>query len=430
MTLRSLPVGVIFVLATSLLLPAREWSDSTGQFKVEAQLVSKDATNVRLRKPDGMVITVPIARLSPADQAFLRQAAGAAGRVANPPRLAPDAALRKKVEPVIDVVEIRLRELVSLFADRGNVNIFIDDHELYDSGVMWDTPVTFKSRGGTIAEELTAVLKDLKLTWANLGDALLITTADAAHRHMQISVYRIARGIDPDDVIAKVTQRIAPESWNDNGGAGAIEVVGQVVAVCQTPQNLAELEAAYARELRKVPPTAPRPTKLDKVIDVEAFEMSLEQFVKHLSEESNLNFSLDTRALEDEGITPDMLVTVYGKQVTVRTVIRLVGLQHPGVGVVPDREGYKLTTAVMRERELVGQRYRVADLVVARGAAMADFDPLLDMITRIVDPLSWDEVGGAGRINTTGALELDIMQNVDNHARIAQLLADIRAALK
>lgn len=54
--------------------PSREyrtWSDTTGQFKLEAMFLIRKGSDVMLRTRDGKVMTVPFDRLSPADQAFV-----------------------------------------------------------------------------------------------------------------------------------------------------------------------------------------------------------------------------------------------------------------------------------------------------------------------------------------------------------------------
>jgi len=52
---------------------ARTWSDKTGKFKVKAKLLSNAEGKIKLLKEDGLVITVPIDRLSEADQKFLNE---------------------------------------------------------------------------------------------------------------------------------------------------------------------------------------------------------------------------------------------------------------------------------------------------------------------------------------------------------------------
>lgn len=58
---------------------AREWTDATGKFKTEAELVKVEEGVVFLKKQsDGATIQVPLARLSAADQAYLHSPASPA----------------------------------------------------------------------------------------------------------------------------------------------------------------------------------------------------------------------------------------------------------------------------------------------------------------------------------------------------------------
>lgn len=61
------------------------------------------------------------------------------------------------------------------------------------------------------------------------------------------------------------------------------------------------------------------------------------------------------------------------------------------------------------------------------GAAMADFDSLIDLITTTVQPTTWDDVGGAGSIAPFETnLSLVISQTQDVHDEIADLLQQLR----
>ncbi len=65
-----LTVALLAFLAQTAI--AREWSDATGEFKVEAELVRVEGDTVYLKKQsDGATIQVPIARLSASDRAYL-----------------------------------------------------------------------------------------------------------------------------------------------------------------------------------------------------------------------------------------------------------------------------------------------------------------------------------------------------------------------
>jgi len=51
----------------------RTWTDSTGQFKVEAEFVELKDNFVSLKKSDGAVIRIPLDKLSADDQKFAQQ---------------------------------------------------------------------------------------------------------------------------------------------------------------------------------------------------------------------------------------------------------------------------------------------------------------------------------------------------------------------
>ncbi len=54
---------------------AREWSDASGKYRIEADLVAVRGDKVILEKKDGTITSVPIAKLSAADQEYLKQQA-------------------------------------------------------------------------------------------------------------------------------------------------------------------------------------------------------------------------------------------------------------------------------------------------------------------------------------------------------------------
>jgi hypothetical protein len=60
----------LLLLAPSPAL-ARKWTDNTGQYSVDAELVEVKGDDVLLKKPDGSIIPVPINRLSDADRRYL-----------------------------------------------------------------------------------------------------------------------------------------------------------------------------------------------------------------------------------------------------------------------------------------------------------------------------------------------------------------------
>jgi hypothetical protein len=53
----------------------RTWQDATGKFSIEAEFISLSAAGVKLKRKDGKEVTVPLDRLSKADQTAARKLA-------------------------------------------------------------------------------------------------------------------------------------------------------------------------------------------------------------------------------------------------------------------------------------------------------------------------------------------------------------------
>ncbi len=60
------PSGALVGFAAS-----RSWSDQSGKFRIDGQLQFADTKSVRLLKSDGLVVTVPLDKMSESDQAFI-----------------------------------------------------------------------------------------------------------------------------------------------------------------------------------------------------------------------------------------------------------------------------------------------------------------------------------------------------------------------
>lgn len=68
----SLVAGFLCLLSAIAPLGAREWTDSTGKFKIEAEFVELKDGKVALKKADGTTLSIPLEKLSKADQDFIK----------------------------------------------------------------------------------------------------------------------------------------------------------------------------------------------------------------------------------------------------------------------------------------------------------------------------------------------------------------------
>ncbi len=75
--IRRLSLAIYSILFLASPLIGREWSDRSGKHRVEATLVEVTDSSVRLKKPDGKVVTLSLDQLSQADRDFLAAESGA-----------------------------------------------------------------------------------------------------------------------------------------------------------------------------------------------------------------------------------------------------------------------------------------------------------------------------------------------------------------
>ena len=79
----------------------REWRDNTGKHRIEAELVEVEEGQVVLRRPDGRLVKLPLARLSQSDQDFVRQQAqNALDLPQRPVRLGSGPQAPVRIDPV------------------------------------------------------------------------------------------------------------------------------------------------------------------------------------------------------------------------------------------------------------------------------------------------------------------------------------------
>lgn len=65
-------LGLVWGAVCTSSVTAREWTDSTGRYKTEAELIAYNESTVVLKKDEGQLVAVPIKQLSDEDQNFLK----------------------------------------------------------------------------------------------------------------------------------------------------------------------------------------------------------------------------------------------------------------------------------------------------------------------------------------------------------------------
>jgi uncharacterized protein YfaS (alpha-2-macroglobulin family)/TolA-binding protein len=162
--------------------------------------------------------------------------------------------------------ETPLTEVAQQIMQQHDFTILIDRRALDDVGLGSDTPVTFDGGDLSLGAALTLILDELELTYVVQHEVLRITTPEEGENELTTVAYPITeltRFRDPDGttwsdfdtLINTITSTVSPETWEDVGGAGAIEpmpVQDKDVLVISQTQSVQRDIAAVLERLRTI----------------------------------------------------------------------------------------------------------------------------------------------------------------------------------
>jgi hypothetical protein len=170
---------------------------------------------------------------------------------------------------------------------------------------------------------------------------------------------------------------------------------------------------------------------LQTQITVELEKTPLTEVLDYLSKKMDVPISVEKNMLEAVGAAGDQPVTVVGRDVTLRTVLRKV-LGEVGLTYIVEDEMIKVVTPEVAKNKLVIRSYSVADLIWVPGTPQlgpaspffqqaqlaANVQNLISMIVTTIEPESWEinGLGGKGTIAFYGpTMSLIIKQSAELH---------------
>ncbi len=189
--------------------------------------------------------------------------------------------------------------------------------------------------------------------------------------------------------------------------------------------------------------------KLATRVTLDLRDVPLTKALDELRRQTGLNILLDRNTPQVADANPDeMKVTLHVKGVPARTALRMLLRGQAGLGYYFDDGVLVVSNAEEADQKLMRRVYPVADLVGSDPKA----ENLIEVITRVVEPGSWQPMAGAalpGGPGPPGALGLGglgggigsaavvyfaegrclvVNQNLAGHEGIRQLLDELRAA--
>ncbi len=183
-----------------------------------------------------------------------------------PRELAIEAAMASPAR--FSFVKQPLDKVVQYLEQEYQIEFEIDNSALADKGTRTDEPVTINVTDMTLRSALQTMLRPLDLTWMFRNEAVLITTGSRADEMLETKLYDVSDLVldtrssgqnwpDYDSLIETIVALISPDSWDENGGAGATQKFDtrniQVLAISQTLPVHAQI-ADLLSKLRNLSP--------------------------------------------------------------------------------------------------------------------------------------------------------------------------------
>lgn len=197
--------------------------------------------------------------------------------------------------------------------------------------------------------------------------------------------------------------------FGGEGGFGAYDTI------IELPPGRTDCPATPAEPLNEIEQV------LDLKIELDFNETPLGQVATFLSDLCKINISLDKKALEQERLGTDTPVTFKASGIPLRSVLTLLLRDLDLTWTLHDKT-LEITSYEASERRIPARVYPVSDLT-------NNSTGLASLIASLLDPQSWDVVGGPASIvadRAQGKEALVVSQTEQVHRQVASFLAVLR----
>lgn len=301
-----------------------------------------------------------------------------------------------------------------------------------------------------LGDALALALEPYGLTCEVRGQTLVVTSLVASHDRtkLRLAVYPMPRsgpiGLESEAWAGMLESQVDPSTWKQFGGQGHLEQVSGGAVVVQTAHEHRRLERLLSdvSKLESPATTSPRqPVPFDdnqpadrRVRQALAAPSSLicrnrplAEVLADLSARHNVPIFLNASRLNLAGMPLDAPVTVEIDGQPLEAVLRSI-LDPQELEFTVRRGAIVATTPIDNDETLQATAYPIGDLIPDRSPQ--DFARLLELITSIVAPQSWDEVGGPGTAQPLGTGWFLVSQTSAVHEELDDLLDRLRRGLQ
>lgn len=369
-------------------------------------------------------------------------------------------AMAQKV--TLNVKEIPLVDILASIEKQTKRSLVIDQKSLGNLGITPDDTLSYQGNNRSLRTIQDELLREIESVWALRFDMVMLTSREQVQNCPEITIFEVTdllktsggTNFDYASLIDLISTTVEPESWSDIGGIGTMTELtlhGRAfLVVCQTEDVVEEIEQLFTglRVIQKskaihYPPTTKEDRELFKKLKRKAKwhlekGTTLSGFFTELRRKHGVESWVDKTGVESMGhaVDSELGTPIRVDNCSVKAVLDMV-LDPLGLSWSVRYGRLLITSKEEAQCCLFTEIYEVSDLTVradTQGNLDYDLDSLVDLVLMTVDPESWSEVGGGGTalippLSFGGRHVLVIRQTKEVHKNVAQLFADLRAAM-
>lgn len=352
-------------------------------------------------------------------------------KTVDPAGLVPDAIAARAT---VQFEDSSLRELVDWLRSQ-NLVVLLDNRALNDEGISLGEPVSDRLDNAPIYFLLNR-LRSLQLSWYFDDGILHITTASAIDERQLTKPYNVGdlldNGYDADSLYSVITSGVSVDTWEEAGGPGSVELLGDVLFVRQSDAQHFEVQGLLSglrkhgrRTLTLDPPEhlALR-AKMSGNVTVDFNDTPLETAVSQLATQAAADMRLDRHALRSIRVRDREPVTLNLADRSLETVLHVMLSDLELTWVLRDGVLW-ITSQEAADEELKTAVYDVRDLCRNGEESQA-----LEMAIVNQTAPNWEEVGGVGTITFPKPGTMVVRQTERSLDEVLQLLETYRTALR
>ncbi len=367
------------------------------------------------------------------------------------PSLAPklDRAIESRLDQTVALVleNERLEDFVARIADEYDLPVHVDWSLLAAADADGVFPLDYfrsvRIPDATLRSALRLALRQYECSYFVRDGGLTIATQYRCESRREARVYNVADLVRTGDgqrdfstLIDLVTSTVAPDSWTEVGGYGAIQEFFtpycDLLVISQTPEVFQELDRLLAtlRHLREpakflAPLRTPAEDRIEQVLnaptDLVFKEATLAEFAASLSNEWGVPIVIEATAMNDP-----YTITCELRGLPAREALFAV-LNEQGLAFAVENEAIAIVDWFTTQQEFGDVRVYRWNAETDRTPLAPHEDAMIELLQQLIEPISWADLRGGGEAATIGGLVV-VRQRYANQHDVAQFFEFLKSS--